>query len=78
MRHLINSVLAVFGAAAITSASDVYDLKMDNFDSFIKEKDLVLAECESSECSQTRSSILLILRIASLCGTSDANRDDVC
>ena len=78
MRHLINSVLAIFGAAAVTSASDVYDLKKDTFDSFIKEKDLVLAECESSTFPRPRSSILLILWISSLCGMSNPSRDYVC
>jgi hypothetical protein len=32
--------------AAIAAASDVHDLKKDTFDSFVKEHDLVLAECE--------------------------------
>jgi protein disulfide-isomerase A1 len=31
--------------AAIAAASDVHDLKKDTFESFIKEHDLVLAEC---------------------------------
>jgi len=31
--------------AAVATASDVADLKKDTFDSFIKENDLVLAEC---------------------------------
>jgi protein disulfide-isomerase A1 len=33
--------------AAVAAASDVADLKKDTFDSFIKENDLVLAECMS-------------------------------
>lgn len=34
-------------AATVVSASDVTQLKKDSFDSFVKENDLVLAECES-------------------------------
>ena len=32
--------------AAIAAASDVHDLKKDNFEAFVKENDLVLAECK--------------------------------
>lgn len=31
--------------AAVATASDVADLKKDTFDGFIKDNDLVLAEC---------------------------------
>lgn len=33
--------------AAVAAASDVKQLKTDNFKSFIEENDLVLAECKS-------------------------------
>jgi protein disulfide-isomerase A1 len=33
--------------AALATASDVHDLTKDTFDGFVKENDLVLAECES-------------------------------
>lgn len=46
MRNLINSALAIFGVAAVTSASDVHDLKKDTFEPFVNSHDLVLAECE--------------------------------
>lgn len=45
MRNLINSALALFGAAALTSGSDVHDLKKDTFEPFMEKHDLVLAEC---------------------------------
>jgi protein disulfide-isomerase A1 len=31
--------------AALAAASDVHDLTKDTFDGFVKENDLVLAEC---------------------------------
>ena len=34
--------------AALATASDVHDLTKDTFDSFVKENDLVLAECKCS------------------------------
>jgi protein disulfide-isomerase A1 len=39
---------AIAGAlfAAVAAASDVHDLKKDTFDAFVKENDLVLAECK--------------------------------
>jgi protein disulfide-isomerase A1 len=33
--------------AALATASDVHDLTKDTFDGFVKENDLVLAECKS-------------------------------
>lgn len=33
--------------AALATASDVHDLTKDTFNDFVKENDLVLAECES-------------------------------
>ena len=40
-----NIVFGLIGAAAVASASDVYDLKADTFPDFIKQNPLVLAEC---------------------------------
>ena len=34
--------------AALATASDVHDLTKVTFDSFVKENDLVLAECKST------------------------------
>ena len=34
--------------AALATASDVHELTKDTFDSFVKENDLVLAECKST------------------------------
>jgi hypothetical protein len=39
--------LLALAAAATAWASDVHDLDADTFKDFIKEHDLVLAECES-------------------------------
>jgi protein disulfide-isomerase A1 len=36
----------LLAAAAVAAASDVTQLKTDNFDEFIKTNDLVLAECK--------------------------------
>jgi protein disulfide-isomerase A1 len=36
----------LIAAAAAASASDVVQLKTDNFDEFVKENNIVLAECE--------------------------------
>ena len=35
----------LLGLAALAAASDVHDLTKDTFDPFVKEHDLVLAEC---------------------------------
>jgi hypothetical protein len=48
---------------AVAAASDVADLKKDTFDSFIKENDLVLAECMPLFCYF----IELLLIHSSLC-----------
>lgn len=37
---------ALAGLAALAAASDVHDLTKDTFDPFVKEHDLVLAECK--------------------------------
>lgn len=36
----------LLAAAHVTAASDVTQLKKDSFDTFIKENDIVLAECK--------------------------------
>ena len=41
--------------AALATASDVHDLTKDTFDSFVKENDLVLAECKSSAINDRRN-----------------------
>lgn len=40
------TIAALFGAVVSVIASDVTQLKKDTFDEFVKENDLVLAECE--------------------------------
>jgi protein disulfide-isomerase A1 len=40
------SIVSALALAVLATASDVHDLKKDTFESFIKENDLVLAECE--------------------------------
>jgi protein disulfide-isomerase A1 len=51
MRSTRNIAFGLLAAAAVVSAadaaSDVVQLKKDEFDSFIKDNSLVLAECES-------------------------------
>ncbi len=47
MRNFRNVAFGLIGAAAVASASDVHELKKDTFDSFVKDHDLVLAECKS-------------------------------
>ena len=46
MRDFKNAALGLLGLAAVAAASDVHDLKQDTFEPFVKEHDLVLAECE--------------------------------
>lgn len=50
MRSARNIALGLLAAAAVASAadaaSDVVQLKKDDFDTFVKENSLVLAECE--------------------------------
>lgn len=41
-----SSLLALGGLLALASASDVHELKKDTFKDFVKENDLVLAECK--------------------------------
>ena len=41
--------------AALATASDVHDLTKDTFDSFVKENDLVLAECKFTTANDRRN-----------------------
>lgn len=41
-----NMAFGLLAAAHVTAASDVTQLKKDSFDTFIKENDIVLAECK--------------------------------
>lgn len=45
MRSFKRIALGLIGAAAVASASDVYELKADTFPDFINSNNLVLAEC---------------------------------
>lgn len=45
MRSVRNMAYGLLAAAAVASASDVTQLKKDTFDEFVKENDIVLAEC---------------------------------
>lgn len=40
-----NAVFSLLAAAALASASDVTQLKKEDFDEYIKSNDIVLAEC---------------------------------
>lgn len=46
MPSVRNMAWGLLAAAAVASASDVTQLKKDSFDEFVKENDIVLAECE--------------------------------
>jgi protein disulfide-isomerase A1 len=48
MHTVRNFAFGLLAAAAVASASDVEQLKKDNFDEFIKSNDIVLAECTST------------------------------
>lgn len=49
MHSVKNLALCLLAAAgAVRAASDVVDLKADTFDEFVKENELVLAECKLS------------------------------
>lgn len=45
MPSVRNVAWGLLAAAAVASASDVTQLKKDTFDDFVKENDIVLAEC---------------------------------
>lgn len=49
MPSVRNMAWGLLAAAAVASASDVTQLKKDTFDEFVKENDIVLAECMFSE-----------------------------
>ena len=46
MRTFKAATLGLLGAASFAVASDVVQLTKDDFDSFMNEHDLVLAECK--------------------------------
>lgn len=45
MHTVKNFAFGLLAAAAVASASDVVQLKKDNFDEFVSSNDIVLAEC---------------------------------
>jgi len=45
MHHVYKVALGLLAAAAIATASDVEQLKKDTFEAYVKENDIVLAEC---------------------------------
>lgn len=45
MHTVKNFAFGLLAAAAVASASDVVQLKKDNFDEFVSSNDVVLAEC---------------------------------
>lgn len=47
-----NAVFSLLAAAAVAAASDVTQLKKEDFDEYIKSNDIVLAEC-MVPCIQT-------------------------
>jgi len=47
----MRSLLLSLGLLALATASDVHELKKDTFNDFVKDHDLVLAECKSCASS---------------------------
>lgn len=47
MHTVKNFAFGLLAAAAVASASDVVQLKKDNFNEFVTSNDIVLAECMS-------------------------------
>jgi protein disulfide-isomerase A1 len=56
MPSVRNMAWGLLAAAAVATASDVTQLKKDTFDAFVKENDIVLAECMFSPRAPTPSS----------------------
>ncbi|KAM7184910.1 hypothetical protein V8F33_012731 [Rhypophila sp. PSN 637] len=46
MHGVYRYALGLLAAAAVATASDVEQLKKDNFEAYVKENDIVLAECK--------------------------------
>lgn len=46
MHGVYKYALGLLAAAAVATASDVEQLKKDTFEAYIKENDIVLAECK--------------------------------
>lgn len=62
MPSVRNMAWGLLAAAAVATASDVTQLKKDTFDEFVKENDIVLAEC-------TLSPLMLIVLVPQLTKT---------
>ena len=55
MVGLAKLALGLFGAASVTKASDVFDLKQDTFKDFVSSHDLVLAEFFAPWCGHCKA-----------------------